>query len=330
MLGGVLRSWPTAGVLAVVLTCGCGSHHRDPPTARSPAPPAAAARSVQTGHARLRVVATRRLPAPVQLPALALRGRTVLALGGLDAADTSVASVTRVLPAPARGAGTLPQPAHDAGAAALGGRVYVFGGGTASGPLDAVVQVGRGVVAHLPEPSSDLEAVAVGGSILIVGGYTGVQPLRSVLSYAPGRPIRRVADLPHPLRYAAAAATSGGLLLVAGGTDGVRARDEVVRVDPVRGRATTVGRLPSALAHVAGAVLGHTLYLFGGRTDAGTTRRSIWAVDTRSGRVRSAGRLPGALSDAAAITVGDRILLVGGRTAAGRVSDRVVELALRR
>jgi N-acetylneuraminic acid mutarotase len=72
------------------------------------------------------------------------------------------------------------------------------------------------------------------------------------------------------------------------------------------------------------------LYLFGGRTDAGTTRRSIWAVDTRSGRVKSAGRLPGALSDAAAITVGDRILLVGGRTAAGRVSDRVVELALRR
>ena len=119
---------------------------------------------------RLRVVGTQRLPAPVQLPALALRGRTVLALGGLDAADTSVASVTRVLPAPARDAGTLPQAVHDAGAAALGGRVYVFGGGSAAGPLDAIVQVGRGVVAHLPEPSSDLEAVPVGSAILIVGG----------------------------------------------------------------------------------------------------------------------------------------------------------------
>jgi N-acetylneuraminic acid mutarotase len=182
----------------------------------------------------------------------------------------------------------------------------------------------------LPEPSSDLEAVPVGRAILIVGGYTGVQPLRSVLSYTPGRRIRRVADLPHPLRYAAVAGAPGGVLLVAGGTDGVHARDEVVRVDPARGRARVIGRLPSALSHVAGAVLGDTLYLFGGRNDAGAARRSIWAVDTRSGRVTSAGRLSGGLSDAAAITVGDRILLVGGRTAAGRASNRVVELGLRR
>src|SRR3954452_7254084 len=328
MLGRVLPSWPTAGVLAVVLTCGCGSHHRDPVAARAPAPPAATVHRTQARHARLRVVASRRLPAPVQLPALALRGRTVLALGGLDAADTSVPSVTRVLPAPAGGAGTLPQAVHDVGAAALGGRVYVFGGGTAAGPLDAIVQLGRGVVGHLPEPASDLEAVPVGGAILIVGGYTGVQPLRSVLSYTRGRRIRRVADLPHALRYAAAAAAPGGLLLVAGGTDGVHARDEIVRVDPAHGRATVIGRLPSALSHVAGAVLGRTLYLFGGRSDAGTARRTIWGVDTRTGRVKAAGRLPAALSDAAAITTGDHILLVGGRTRVGRVSDRVWELAL--
>lgn len=253
----------------------------------------------------------------------------MLALGGLDAADTSVASVTRVQPAPARADGTLPQAVHDAGAAALGGRVYVFGGGTAAGALDSIVQVGRGVVGHLPEPASDLEAVPLGGTILIVGGYTGAQPLRSVLSYTPGRGVRRVAVLPHPLRYAAAAAAPGDVLLVAGGTDGVHAREEIVRVDPARKRASVIGRLPSALSHVAGAVLGHTLYLFGGRTDAGAAQRTIWAVDTRGGRVRRAGRLPVALSDAAAITAGNRILLVGGRTPAGRVSDRVWELALR-
>jgi len=277
---------------------------------------------------RLRVVATRRLPAPVQLPALALRGRTVLALGGLDSADTSVASVTRIHPAPARAAGTLPQAVHDAGAAALGGRVYVFGGGTAAGAVDAIVQVGRGVVAHLPEPTSDLEAVRVGNTIMVVGGYTGVQPLRSVLSYTPGGRVQRVAELPHPLRYAAAAAGPGGMLLVAGGTDGVHARDEIVRVDPALHRATVIGRIPFALSHVAGAVLGRTLYLFGGRSDAGTARRTIWGVDTRSGRVKAAGRLPAGLSDAAAITTGERILLVGGRTRVGRVSDRVWELAL--
>jgi hypothetical protein len=330
MLGGVLRSWPTAGVLAGVLAYGCGSHHRDPASSRSPAPAVAAADPAQTRRTRLRVVATLRLPAPVQLPALARRGRTVLALGGLDSADASVASVTHVLPAPARPAGALPQAVHDAAATALGSHVYLFGGGAAAGPLDAIVEIGRGVVARLPEPASDLEAVRVRGAILIVGGYTGVHPLRSVLSYTPGRRVARVAELPHPVRYAAAAAAPGGALLVAGGTDGVHARDEIVRVDPARGRATVIGRLPVALSHVAGAVLGHTLYVFGGRTDADVARRTIWAVDTRTARVKSAGRLRGALSDAAAITSGDRIVLVGGRTAAGRVSDRAVELALRR
>ncbi len=276
------------------------------------------------------MVAARRLPAPVQLPALARRGRTVLALGGLDAADASVANVTRVEPAPARAAGTLPQAVHDAGAAALGGRVYLLGGGTAAGARDTIVQIGRGVVAHLPAPASDLESVRVGNTILVVGGFTGAQPLRSVLSYTPGRRVQRVADLPHPLRYAAAAAAPDGTLIVAGGTDGVHARDEIVRVDPARRRATVIGRLPSALSHVAGAVLARTLYLFGGRSDSGAARRTILAVDTRSGLVKAAGRLPVRLSDAAAITAGDRILLVGGRTTAGRVSDRVWELALRR
>ena len=268
------------------------------------------------------------MPAPVQLPALALNGRTVVALGGLDSADTSVANVTRVQPAPARVTGMLPQAVHDAGAAAIGGRVYVFGGGTAAGAVDAIVQVGRGVVAHLPQPASDVESVRVGNAILVVGGYTGVQPLRSVVSYRPGRGVQRVADLPHPLRYAAAAAVPGGVLLVAGGTDGVHARDEIVRVDPTRHRATVIGRIPAALSHLAGTVLGRTLYLFGGRSDAGTARRTIWGVDTRSGRVKAVGRLPFGLSDAAAITTGDRILLVGGRTTAGRVSDRVWELGL--
>ena len=276
----------------------------------------------------LHIIAARRLPAPVQLPALAARGPEVLALGGLDDADASVAGVVHVAPGRARAAGALPEAVHDAGAAALGGRVYVFGGGTAAGPTGQIVEVGRGIVGHLPEASSDLEAVRLRGSILVVGGYTGTQPQRSVLAFAPGRPLRPVATLPHPLRYAAAAA-AGGALLVAGGTDGSRARREIIRVDPVRHRARVLGRLPVALAHVAGAVLGRTFFVFGGRGDgAAGPRRTIWAVDTGTGRVRAAGLLPLALSDASAITVGGRIILVGGRTASGSVSDRVFELAL--
>jgi hypothetical protein len=275
------------------------------------------------------VIATRRLPAPVQLPALAARGSEILALGGLDAADASVAGVVHVAPGRARAAGALPQAVHDAGAATLRRRVYVFGGGTPAGPTADIVELGHGAVGRLPAPSSDNEAVRVGDAILVVGGYTGTQPLRSVLAFTPGKALRSVADLPHPLRYAAAAA-DGGVLLVAGGTDDVQARREVVRVDPVSHRARVLGRLPVGLSHVAGAVLGRTFFIFGGRAGpSASQRRSIWAVDTRTGQVRAGGRLPIALSDAAAVTVGGHILVVGGRTASGAASDRVFELAPR-
>jgi hypothetical protein len=326
MLAAVPRLRTIAGALVAVLASGCGSGHH-------PAAPVRHARTTARPRvvrpAALHVVSSRRLPSPVQLPALAARDREVLALGGLDAADASVASVVRVAPGRARAIDVLPQAVHDAGAAALGRRVYMFGGGTAAGPTGAIVELGRGVVGRLPEPSSDLEAVRVGAAILLVGGYTGTTPLRSVLAFTPGRALRQVAQLPHPLRYSAAAA-AGGLLLVAGGTDGLHARSEIVRVDPARHRTRLLGRLPVPLAHVAGAVLGSTFFVLGGRSDRGATaRRGIWAVDTRTGRVRAAGRLPVALSDAAAITVGKRILVVGGRTASGSVSDRVWELALR-
>src|SRR4051794_16688890 len=84
---------------------------------------------------RLRTVARRRLPTPVQLPGLArLRDGTVLAVGGLDAADRSVDAIVRLSPGRARRVGRRPVAAHDIGAAAIGDVLYAFGGGTAAGP----------------------------------------------------------------------------------------------------------------------------------------------------------------------------------------------------
>jgi hypothetical protein len=317
----------TAALVATV-ACGCGSAHHP---AVTPAPVMRPKRAAGEALARrptsvkLRVVASRHLPSPVQLPAVALRGSTVFALGGLDGADASVATVLRVAPGRARPVGSLPAAVHDTGAAVLGNRVYAFGGGTATGPTDAIVELGGGTVGRLPEPSSDLEAVRSGKSILVIGGYTGAQPSRTVLSFTPGKSVRVVAQLPHPLRYAAAAAVNGGAVLVAGGTDGAHAQSAVVRI--AHGRARVIGRLPEALSHVAGAALGGTFYVIGGRTDTGVARRAIWAVDPHTGDVRAAGRLPAALSDAAAVATGGGVLVVGGRTASGHASDRIWELA---
>jgi YVTN family beta-propeller protein len=277
----------------------------------------------------LKVTATRRLPSPVQLPALAAAGGTVLAIGGLDSADTSVADIVRVAPGTPRVVGHLPAAAHDIGATGVGGKVYAFGGGTASGPLTTIAGITPGgttsTAGHLPAAISDTAAVTIGDTAYIIGGYTTTTPLRSVLAFradGTGSP-RDVATLPHPLRYPAAAAI-GGRLLIAGGTDGTNGRTEILSVDPATHRVKVLGHLPSPLSHAAGAALGGTFYVLGGRGDSRTSQRdTIYAIDPATGKRRPAGRLPVALSDLSAVTVGDRILVAGGRDASGRVHGQL-------
>jgi DNA-binding beta-propeller fold protein YncE len=314
--------------LAAAIT-GCGAHHTTPRRS-APTPAGTPPRRTAPGVA-LRVVSWRSLPAPVQLPGLARVGASILAAGGLNAADGSVADIVRVAPGAPRRIGALPGAIHDVGAATLGSSAYVFGGGSASGPTDAITQIGAGGRARragrLPVALSDATAVTIGSAAYVVGGYTTTTPLRSVLAFRPGRTPREVAVLPHPLRYAAAGAV-GGHLLVAGGTDGVRARDEILRVDPGHRGARVIGHLPAPLAHAAGATLGGVFYVIGGRGDGATSqRRGIWAIDPATGRVRAAGRLPVALSDLGAIGFGDRLLVAGGRDAHGTVHRELLELA---
>jgi DNA-binding beta-propeller fold protein YncE len=273
---------------------------------------------------RLRLAAGAALPAPVQLPGLARTadGR-VIAVGGLDAADVSVADVIGVLPGRARRIGRMPQAAHDIGVTALGRTVYAFGGGTAAGPVATITAFdahGRARVSgRLPVAMSDTTAVTLGRTAYVVGGYTTTTPLRSVLAFRPGRGVRVAAGLPYPVRYAAAAAI-GARIYVAGGTTGTRARREIVEVDPVAHRSRVVGRLPAPLAHAAGAALGGRFYVLGGRGDALSGQQAtIWAFDPTTRRLRRAGRLPLALSDLAAVVDGDRIVAVGGRDRQGRV-----------
>jgi YVTN family beta-propeller protein len=323
--------------LAAAAVAGCGSHssspshHQAASGATGTTPAKGTTRPRATVGVSLHVVRSRSLPAPVQLPGLARVGTSVLAVGGLDTADSSVADIVRVAPGAPRRVGALPAALHDVGAATLGSSLYVFGGGSASGPTAAITQVAPGgstkPAGHLPVAMSDTTAVTMGDTAYVIGGYTTTTPLRSVLAFRPGRAPREVAALPHPVRYAAAAAI-GGRLLLAGGTDGTTARDEIVSVDPVRHRTRVIGHLPARLAHAAGAALGGTFYVLGGRGDgAASQRRGIWAIDPATGHVRPAGRLPTALSDLAATAVGNRLLVAGGRDAHAGVHREVLELA---
>jgi DNA-binding beta-propeller fold protein YncE len=327
-----LASGALVVALAAAMASGCGSggSHRRASDTQHPATAPAQGRR-RPSAVGLSVVGTRSLPAPVQLPGLAALGSTVLAAGGLDAADTSVADVVRVSPGKATRVGALPAPVHDVGAAALGDRLYVFGGGGAAGPTATITEVsatGRTRTAgRLPVALSDATAVAMGSTAYVIGGYTTTTPLRSVLAFRPGHALREAATLPHPLRYAAAAAV-GGRLLVAGGTDGARARDEILSVDLAKHRARVIGHLPAPLAHAAGVALDGTFYVLGGRGDGATSQRhGIWAIDPATGRVRAAGLLPYALSDIGVVADRSRLLVAGGRDAHGGVHRQLLELA---
>ena len=329
-----MRGTANLALVALGALAACGGASRRPAVRPPPARAhTAGTRPLSRGAWRVTVKRSTHLPAPAQLPGLAAIGSTVVATGGLDAADASVASIVRVAPgAPAR-IGALPQAAHDAGAATLGRHAYTFGGGTASGPIDSIFQVGAsgsaGVAGRLPVAMSDTAAATLGDTIYVVGGYTTSVPLRSVLAFRPGRPVRDVATLPHPLRYAAVAGIAGRIL-VAGGTDGTTARREVLSIDPASGHVRILARLPRSLAHAAGAALGGRFLVIGGRGDAGDSqRREIWAIDPSAPRPQVVGRLPVALSDLSAVSVGDRALVAGGRDAGGKVHDEVLELRAR-
>jgi hypothetical protein len=230
-----------------------------------------------------------------------------MVLGGYTGAN-SVDTILAGTPSHLRVVGHLPQPTHDAAAAALDGYVYLFGGGE-SVSMPSVVRVdpstGRAVEAPaLDEPLSDLGAVTIGGRAYLVGGYTGTQFASAVLRYLPKGGTTTVARLPQGTRYAGVTAI-GNTIYVAGGLTTAGASRTVYAVSP-GGHARRVATLPKPEDHAALAALGGRLYLVGGLR--------VLAIDPASGKVAVAAQLPASLSDPTATTIANRIIVTGGGT----------------
>jgi DNA-binding beta-propeller fold protein YncE len=317
----------------IVLACvtalaGCGDRAHTATRAVTATGHRTRAVRVHPAPLHVRAAPTGRLPGPLQDPATARAGAGARALGGLDAADSSVSEVLALSRSGHVSAdGRLPAAVHDAGAATLGATTYLFGGGDRGSTSDRIVAVGRSprTAGRLLRPASDVSAAAVAGTAYVVGGYDGTRPLDTITAWRPGTRARVVARLPHAARYTAVAEV-GGRVLVAGGTPGTGALDELVSFDPATRRVRRLGRLPLALSHAAGAVLGGKFLVVGGRDRAGAQLRSILAVDPSTGRVRRAGSLPQPLSDMGAASLPGRVLVVGGRDRSGAAQRDVLAL----
>jgi hypothetical protein len=239
--------------------------------------------------------------------AVALPHGRLMVLGGYTGAG-SLDTILAGAPSHLRAVGRLPQPTHDAAAAAVSGSVYLFGGGE-SVSMPSVVRVdprtGSAVEAPaLGEPLSDLGAVALGDRAYLVGGYTGTQFATAILRYRPQGAAATVARLPTGTRYAGVTRL-GRTIFVAGGLTTAGATRAVYAVTP-GGSVRRIATLPRPEDHAALAALGGRLYLVGGRR--------VLSIDPGTGKVSVAARLPASLSDPTATTVGSRIVVTGGGT----------------
>jgi hypothetical protein len=280
------------------------------------------------------MAAAYQLPAPVTR-AVALPqpgpGHDLLIAGGLNARSATTNAVTLLDPVTGQTsrAGRLAAPSHDAGGAVLGGKPFVFGGGSLASI--STVQSGPGKSWHatgrLPGVRSDLSAVTVGGRAYLVGGYDGSSWDAGVLATSDGTRFTVAARLPVPVRYAAVAAL-GSRIWVFGGQTTSGITDVIQQIDTATGRASVAGRLPTPIAHAAGFTLGGRIFVAGGQTAPAAGKSGVAspsAALSTSGKILeyrpapggpgstvTAGRLPVPVANGAAAVLGGTGYLVGG------------------
>lgn len=275
-----------------------------------------------------------RLPAAVSRPVVLPDGSSFVILGGLSTGDVSTSRIVQVAPATGTSqlAGRLALAVHDSAGAVIGGRWYVFGGGSYS--TVATVQTWSSGTAteqgRLPDARSDLSATTLGSTTYIAGGFDGTAMTADVLATTDGVSFRTVARLAVPVRYAAVAATGGALWVVGGvtstGEGGTAETDAIQKVDLASGQVSVVGRLPQPMGHATALVLDGNVFVVGGRSGS-VPSAAIWRLDASSGSLQPAGQLPQAMSDAGSVVVGGVGYVVGGEVSGpAQPLDTVISL----
>jgi hypothetical protein len=302
------------------LAVGCGGTTRSRPAATATSTTRARAPRRRVEPVKLHASGGLSLPsARSGVAAATFHGRLVV-IGGLSAAGTSTPTVITV----SSGGQTatdppLPSPVHDAAAAALGGRLLLFGGGEFEGS-DRIIQVAPGAprqIGSLPQALSDLEAVTIGRRVYVLGGWNGSATNRDIYAVGPSGQPTIAGRIPMGVRYAAAAGIGGRVLIAGGELASGAPTSAAYAFDSRSGRTTPIPSLPAPIDHAAGAAVGDVFYVIGGLR-RGALTGTILAWRPGQTRWRSAGRLARPAADGAATSLDGRILLAGGRDQAGK------------
>ncbi|HSD84484.1 MAG TPA: LuxR C-terminal-related transcriptional regulator [Anaerolineae bacterium] len=202
-------------------------------------------------------------------------------------------------------------------AAALGSRLVVIGGETASG-ITGLVELWDAnrqqwlIGQNKPTPVANVGAVVLNGQVIVPGGYTASgAPAAVVEAYnVVSDTWTSLAALPAP-RFAYAIATDNNKVYVFGGWDGQGYANTTFIYDPQTDRWTTGAPLPMGRGFAGAALLNNAIYVVGGyaddhefdRCDRYLPREDRWEVCAPMSVAR------GGLS---LVSIGGRLYAIGG------------------
>jgi N-acetylneuraminic acid mutarotase len=219
----------------------------------------------------------------------------------------------------------LPGGTDNAGAVALQGKVWVFGG--EASPLVQIYDVAPGSWSpgpSLPDPRFSSAVELVGSEVHLVGGWSFDRfhnvsiATHAVFDPASGTyPAGPFAPLGTARNHAYSGVIDGKLYVTGGrapgheGDDGSNiATTEVY--DPASNAWTTAEDLPTPRSGGASAVLDGKLYVLGGQLPGDTVYKTVSRFDPATGHWETLGDMPIELTGHRAVTVGDAIYVLGG------------------
>jgi DNA-binding beta-propeller fold protein YncE len=204
--------------------------------------------AVQSGQPGQALATTGRLPSVrSDLSAVTVAGQAYL-VGGYNGVKYDSAVLATADGRRFRVAARLPVPVRYPAVAALGSRIWVFGGQTRSGITSTIQRVypatGKAtVVGQLPVPLAHATGFTLGGRIFIAGGQTAPATGQSGIA----SPSARLSTSDRVFQYIPSSAQAPA--------SGRRPAPGVIQV---------AGHLPVPVANAAAAVIGSTAYLVGG------------------------------------------------------------------
>ena len=216
-----------------------------------------------------------------------------------------------------------PVPVWRATAAAVDGKIYVFGGYQILNPFpfnptnkvyafDPAMEVWE-AKANMPVAIGSSTAVVMDGKIHLIGGASN-NALSSHRIYDPESDGWSTAVSMQHSRSGGTASVLNGKIYAMGGyflSGGVQSRSSLEVYDPASDSWAFLQDMPIARLGIASAVVQNRLYVFGGATDGLVTSRSLVYNPTED-EWASLPTTPEPVSFAGVTAVGDTIYLAGG------------------